>query len=82
MAWRRGRGPAPVELANVQSKMEQWSDVLDGDDGVINSVLDDLAERKAIRGFIKLSLWLGGLCVGLPAFVLSVVEVIRLINGK
>jgi hypothetical protein len=77
MSWRRGVKSIPVELANVQSKMESWSDVLDGEDGVIKSVQDDQAERTALRKFIKAAVWLGGLFVGLPSFALVILELVK-----
>jgi hypothetical protein len=82
MAWRRGWGAVQVELANVQSKLEQWSEILDGDEGLIQYVQNERSERDALRRFIKLSLWLGGLFVGAPAFTVSVIELIKLAHGK
>jgi len=82
MSWKRGRGSIQVELANVQSKIETWSEVLDGDDGVIQYIQNERSERDALRKLIKASLWVGGLFVGAPAFTLSIIELVRLAHGK
>ena len=82
MSWRRGRGTVQVELANVQSKIEDWSDDLDGEGGVIQSFRTEATERAAFIKFVKAALWVGGLIVGLPAFALSVIEVVKIISGR
>jgi len=82
MAWRRGRGTVQVELANVQSKIETWSEALDGDEGMIQYIQNERSEREALKGLIKGALWLGGLFIGAPAFALSLIELVRMVNGK
>lgn len=82
MAWRRGNGSVEVELANVQSQVERWSDDLDGGSGVISIVRTEVAEREATQKLIKGALWIGSLFVGLPAFLLSGIELYKIVTGK
>ena len=82
MTWRRGSGTVTVELANVQSKLEAWSTDLDGENGVISIIRTQRAEHEATQKLIKLALWIGSLFVGLPAFLVSGIELYKIISGK
>jgi hypothetical protein len=82
MSWRRGAGTVEVELANCQSKIESWSGELDGENGVISIVRTQVAEHEATQRLIKGALWVGGLFVGLPAFLVSGIELYKLIAGR
>lgn len=82
MVWKRGRGTVQVELANLQSQVETWSEIFDGETGMIRYIQNERSERDALRGFIKTALWIGTVFVGAPAFILSVVELVKMTHGK
>lgn len=82
MSWRRGRGTVQVELANVQSKIEDWSDDLDGEVGLIQTIRNEQAERKATLRLIRATVVTGGIVVGIPAFLVSGIELYKLISGR
>ena len=56
MAWKRGNSSVEVELSNVQSKIESWSEQLDGEEGFMESTKRYINEQ---RGMWKLILGLG-----------------------
>lgn len=51
--YRRGTRDTDYELSRVQDRMENWSDELDGEDGMIRQFQDDRAERRATVRMLK-----------------------------
>jgi len=49
---------------------------------MIQYIQNERSEREALKGLIKGALWLGGLFIGAPAFALSLIELVRMVNGK
>lgn len=73
MSWKRGNGSVNVELSRVQGKLEDWSEELDGEAGMIREFREDRAER---RGTVKLLKWIVSV-LGAMTGVQVILEIVR-----
>ena len=79
MTYRRGNQSVEVELSRLQQAAENWSDDLDGEEGVIRQFREDRAERKGTVKSLKLLALVLGIITGLQA-VFTILRAARVIQ--
>lgn len=60
MVYRRGTASLEIEVSRLQSKTEDWSEVLDGENGFIRQWQDSRAERRLLMSTLKVIAWVLG----------------------
>lgn len=76
MAYRAGDETVEKELWKLQRKAENWSDDLDGENGMIRQFREDRAER---RGAVKLLQGVG-ILLSLVTLIQVVLEIVRAVH--
>ena len=73
MAWRRGNQSTDIELSRLQTKVEDWSDIFDGEDGMIRlfqaeTAIRDEREKQAHERQNRYTLFFAG-CAAIPVIL-------------
>lgn len=77
--YRRGNRDTDYELSRVQDRLENWSDELDGENGVLNQWQIESIERKQLRRLLAGGLvWMAAMG-GIPGVIL-ILQLIHVIH--